>query len=167
MSPKIRNEFQQILEYWRAYSVLEVGATNRPDTLLTLPAIRHAKIRYGVNLEGPYEIEGAEIKKANANKLPFPDKYFDTIVCNATLEHDRKFWLSVAEMKRVAKKDAIIVIGVPGFGTNEQVFPIHNFPGDYYRFSDQAVKFLLEGLHSVEVKKLMEPLRIIGYGYKI
>jgi SAM-dependent methyltransferase len=41
---------------------------------------------------------------------------FDVVLCNSVLEHDGKFWLSLAEMRRVAKPGALLVIGVPGYG---------------------------------------------------
>jgi hypothetical protein len=46
-------------------------------------------------------------------------------------------------------------------------FQIHNWPGDYYRFSPQAVReVFLEGLEQIEVRTIMWPPRIIGVGTK-
>ena len=43
----------------------------------------------------------------------------------------------------------------------------HFFPGDYYRFTEQAMReVLLEGLVGVEVRKIMSPTRWIGWGRK-
>ncbi|MES2935542.1 MAG: methyltransferase domain-containing protein [Pseudomonadota bacterium] len=43
----------------------------------------------------------------------------------------------------------------------------HLFPGDYYRFSEQAVRdIFLGGLHDVSTAKVMNPPRIIGWGRK-
>ena len=44
---------------------------------------------------------------------------------------------------------------------------VHNFPGDYYRFSEQAmVEVLLNGLEVKEIETLLHPPRIIGVGRK-
>ena len=44
---------------------------------------------------------------------------------------------------------------------------IHSAPGDYYRFSPEAVQtVLLEGYQNVLVKSLLVPPRLIGYGTK-
>lgn len=45
-----------------------------------------------------------------AEKLPFPDGYFDVVVSTHTLEHLRKPELALAEMKRVSKGRLIIVV---------------------------------------------------------
>jgi SAM-dependent methyltransferase len=97
-------------------AVLEVGAVPSADTLLMLPALSRAKERIGVNLDQPSEIGGCPILQANANNLRcFEAGRFDVVLCNSVLEHDGKFWLSLAEMRRVAKPGALVIIGVPGY----------------------------------------------------
>lgn len=97
-------------------AVLEVGAVPSPDTLLMLPALVAATERVGVNLEQPSEIGGYPILQADAHDLRcFESDRFDVVLCNSVLEHDATFWLSLAEMRRVAKPGALVVIGVPGY----------------------------------------------------
>ncbi|HLD33831.1 MAG TPA: class I SAM-dependent methyltransferase [Candidatus Nanoarchaeia archaeon] len=55
--------------------------------------------------------EGKDIIRASAEKLPFPDKTFDTILC-VTAIHHFKLDAAILEMKRVAKKNAQLVITV-------------------------------------------------------
>jgi SAM-dependent methyltransferase len=44
---------------------------------------------------------------------------------------------------------------------------IHNFPGDYYRFSEQAMReILLEGMEGVSTRLVLSPPRVIGVGRK-
>ena len=45
----------------------------------------------------------------NIEKMPFPDKYFDTVVCTHTLEHVRNMHLAISELRRIGKKLVIIV----------------------------------------------------------
>jgi ubiquinone/menaquinone biosynthesis C-methylase UbiE len=97
-------------------AVLEVGAVPAPDTLLMLPALAAARERIGINLERASEIGGCPILQADAHNLScFEADRFDVVLCNSVLEHDGMFWLSLAEMRRVAKPEALVVIGVPGY----------------------------------------------------
>jgi SAM-dependent methyltransferase len=99
--------------------VLEIGAMPSPDTLLCLPALRHARRRVGVNLDGPATFGDIEIRRGNANDLRgidgFDDGSFDMVLCNSMLEHDPYFWKTLAEMRRLVRPGGVIGIGVPGY----------------------------------------------------
>jgi ubiquinone/menaquinone biosynthesis C-methylase UbiE len=139
----------------------------------------------------------------------FKDEFFDTVLCSAVLEHDKFFWKTISEIKRVTKPGGVIVIGVPGFadlsierflrnipligkyqrkyrkmpGEYQKIsfigkylgslyqstvtFKLHNYPGDYYRFSPQTVQeVFFEGMKDVDVRVIMVPPRIIASGIK-
>lgn len=153
-----------------------------------------------MNLDGPHRHRDVEILRADANSLAsmpgFGDDSFDTVLCNSVLEHDRFFWRTLAEMKRVTRPGGVIGIGVPGYaklplertasrlartlawirvpgrirdplGASTLTLQIHDHPGDYYRFSPQAVaEVFLEGLVDTELHTLMLPPRVIGFGVK-
>ena len=177
--------------------VLEVGATPSDDTLLCLPALAHATRRVGINLDGPHHHRGYEIIRGDAHDLTcFAAGEFDTVLCNATLEHDPRFWLTLAEIRRVARPGGLIAIGVPGFArlpsdtrlrrlaalpglahwirvpraalrSATLTLQVHDFPGDYYRFSPQAVREVFcAGLRDVAIETLMVPPRVIGSGLR-
>lgn len=160
-------------------AVLEIGAVAGPDSLLRLPALQNARRRVGLNQEP----QGAEIRVGNANHVPeFADGEFDVVLSNATLEHDPYFWKTLDEMKRLLAPGGILLIGIPGYGPMprsnwllrllrlEAATPtlgVHNYPGDYYRFSQQAVReIFLEGLNHKEVHRVLTPPRYIGIGRK-
>ncbi len=111
-------EFERICaRYQVSGSVLEVGAVPSKNSLLRMKSLCHAVEKIGINLQGPYEFEGFRILQGNANDMRlFPDSRFDVVLCNATLEHDKYFWKTVGEIKRVAKSGGLIVIGTPGYG---------------------------------------------------
>jgi hypothetical protein len=181
-----------------AGAVLEIGAVPAPDTLLMLPAIARASERVGINLQAPGEIGGCPILQADGHDLScFGAARFDVVLCNSVLEHDGRFWLSLAEMRRVARLGALIVIGVPGYAlpgfgrwrwlvgraarlpllgrlcaaaaeaylSGTPVLGLHDYPGDYYRFSAQACReILMAGLDRAEVRQILQPPRFIAWG---
>lgn len=198
MHPEVFQKFEEIcISRGAGGRVLEIGAIPAPDTLLCLPCLSAASERIGLNLDGPHAYCGFEILRGNANAMDgFPDACFDTVLCNSTLEHDRCFWKTLGEIRRVAKPGALIVLGVPGYSDFDLpahlrqltripllgqflrrrfddlnaatiTLPIHNYPGDYWRFSPQAMEqVLLDGLNAVEICSLLIPPRIIGSAVK-
>ena len=178
--------------------MLEVGATATDECLLDMKALQQVSEKIGIDMTGPHEQKGYKILKGNSNSMDFfQDNQFDAVLCNAVLEHDKYFWKTLSEIKRVTKPGGLIVISVPGYskGRTEKIkglwsrmplvrrlqshqylgmffnstitYEIHNWPGDYYRFSPQAVReVFLEGLEQVEVRTVMLPPRVIGVGTK-
>lgn len=76
---------------------------------------------------------------SSGHALPFPDEYFDVVISTEMLEHDPAFWLSMKEMGRVLKKNGYLIITARGNG-----FPLHDYPGDYWRFMVQSFFELLK-----------------------
>ena len=159
----------------RPERALEVGGLMGADSLLRFPELAGSE-RYCLNLvELPSE-DGITAVTGNANDMRgvFKDDTFDLIVSSATLEHDKRFWLTVGEMKRVLKPGGLLIISVPGYvkdperdqGRATHTYRVH-YAFDYYRFSEQAVReVFFEGMHRVRVRPVMFPPRIFGHGYK-
>jgi SAM-dependent methyltransferase len=201
MHPSVFEAFERICGTLAVSGrVLEIGASPRHQSLLTLPCLRNAKERIGIGLDGDGEGEGHSIRRGDAHDLrAFADGMFDLVLSNAMLEHDPRFWLSVTEARRVTAPGGHLAIGVPGFGAMGSVpllgllrrlarvpfigagwsaaltaaeasaltLGLHNFPGDYYRFSEQAMRaVLLEGMQVCRVDMILAPPRIIGLGRK-
>jgi len=200
MHPAVFRVFETICSNHGARGpVLEVGAVPGPESLLRLVSLRDSGPRIGLNLTGGGEYDGYRIIEGNANAMTqFTDGQFATVLCNATLEHDRCFWKSVAEIHRVTARGGRIAIGVPGYaGMGPETFAprrsllgwllrigargkhaetiaagtvtlgVHNFPGDYYRFSEQAVReIFMAGLADVVLHTVLNPPRIIAAGRK-
>jgi len=172
MHPRVFQEFEKLCAtHGAGGEVLEIGAVPHPDTLLCLEALSGAPRKVGVNIEPACRYRDFEIVQADANDLAvFPDRSFDTILCNATLEHDRFFWKTLAEIRRVGKPGALVIIGVPGYArlglgvlkgplawltragwlwpkrlsgawrASTLTLVMHDYPQDYYRFSPTAVR---------------------------
>lgn len=200
MSPEVYAAFEAICQREAIEGpVLEVGAWPGPDSLLRLPALASIPEKTGINMEAVASDDMITMVVGNANAMPmFADETFGCVLCNATLEHDPRFWLTLAEIRRVTKPGGLIVIGVPGFrgmgpkhlapqrslvgrmirllaavtrhdalvaGTS--TLGVHNFPGDYYRFTEQAVReVFFEGLVEPRIRWVMTPPRVIGWARK-
>ena len=199
MHEKIYEQFDRICRERRAGgAVLETGAVPSDASLLALPSLKNAVSKTGVNLDPPSRYKDFAILQVNSNLMNcFGSNQFDTVLCNATLEHDKHFWKTLAEIQRVAKPGALVVLGAPGYtrpglekwakkiarklpfaGTafrgrlddlcaSTLTLHVHNYPGDYYRFSPQTFReVFFEGMREVEIFPLLTPPRIIGSGIK-
>jgi SAM-dependent methyltransferase len=187
--PTVFNAFEEICSA-RGISgaVLEIGATPDRTTLLNLPSLAGAREKIGIDISGESRCDGFVILKVDANDMScFPDQRFDAVLCNAMLEHDRYFWKTLAEIRRVLRAGGVLVIGAPGYRYPPRpsrfrrllaevwaiphatpTFPVHNFPGDYYRFSEQAFReVFFEGMREVTVQAVMNPPRFIGAGTRV
>ncbi len=74
---------------------------------------------------------------ADASDMPFSDKTFDLIICQAVLEHIKDPKKVISEIKRVLKKEGFLYCTVPflqGY---------HADPDDYQRYTTQGIKYLL------------------------
>jgi len=193
MHPAVYQLFQTLCQPLQLRGqVLEVGAVAGPDGLLQLPALARASRRVGLNQQP----QGPGILVGNANHMDmFADGQFQAVLCNATLEHDGRFWLTLDHIRRVTEPGGYIVLGVPGYGpmgtpghfpalpgwlhrllralpwpalhASTPTLGVHNFPGDYYRFSQQAVQdIFLEGLVHTRVHRVLNPPRFVGIGQK-
>ena len=176
--------------------VLEIGATPDDSSLLNMKALSNATEKIGLNIDGPYKYRDFSIIQGNANSMTcFQDGSFDLVLCSSVLEHDKYFWKTLGEMKRVTKSGGLLMIGVPGYGSfpgEKYVLGVikiivrlwpkinssflansaitlrpHNYPEDYYRFSPQAFKdIFFEDMVDVEIRTVMHPPRVIGFGIK-
>jgi len=61
-----------------------------------------------------------------------------TVVALSTFEHVPHFWKGFEEVHRVLRPDGALVVACPFY------FHIHAYPSDYWRFTPEALKLLLE-----------------------
>ena len=64
----------------------------------------------GVDLVPKTVNDDFKIEAGNIENLSFPDGYFDTVICNHTLEHVLDLPKAINELKRIAKKKLIITV---------------------------------------------------------
>lgn len=108
--------------------------------------------------------EGTGVDRVeNVHQLTFSDASVGTVLCADTLEHVANPILALSEMKRVLRADGLILM------TSVMDFPIHDYPSDYWRFTPEAFRLLLEGLPYTLVGYEGDPTKphtVIGLGSK-
>lgn len=75
---------------------------------------------------------------ADATDIPLPDKYCDTIICFQVLEHLPHPADAINKMSRVLKKNGTIIF------STIQLYPLHDKPHDYYRYTKYGLNNLLK-----------------------
>lgn len=123
--------------------VLDVGCGKSPyRSVLTSVAeyvgmdvfdSRYDKLQVGVWFDG--------------SEFPLQDGSFDSVLCTEVLEHVPDPRLHVSEAARVLKKGGRILLTTPF------IWPIHDEPHDYQRFTHYGLKMLLgqAGFEEIEI----------------
>jgi SAM-dependent methyltransferase len=105
-----------------------------------------------------YESKGVKIV-ADLNKtLPIEDDSFDTAICISVVEHLLEPQLALNEICRILKPGSYLLLSTPW------IFPFHNVPDDYFRFSGKALNYMLEkaGFKIIENYPTGGKIRIIS-----
>lgn len=71
---------------------------------------------------------------------------FDVILCTSVLEHVYDFESAIANIYEALKPGGIAIILVPG------MYPLHDEPQDYWRFTEHALRRLLKAFKEVNIE---------------
>src|SRR5262245_21402804 len=82
----------------------------------------------------------------NVESLPRADQSVGSVLALNVFEHVERFWRGFDEIQRVLRPDGLFLFSVPFH------LHIHAYPNDYWRFTPEAVRLLLDRL----------PAKIIG-----
>lgn len=164
-------------------TILDVGSLDENGSVKD--AINHSKNRPFRTLLGGgnrYEYAGVDMREGknvdvvlNAHDLldRFDPDSIDFVTCCEMIEHDDRFWLSIECMRKIVKPGGWLLVTAPGIH-----FFRHDYPDDFYRFTDSAFKkYIFEGYEDVVVGSFQEfnkypgyeplgPDSIMGYGRK-
>lgn len=87
---------------------------------------------------------------ADAHALPFSERSFEQIICSEVLEHLYEPARAAREMARVLQKGGLVALTVPF------VYPVHEAPHDYQRFTSYGLRrlFVSSGFDVQQVTEL-------------
>lgn len=77
--------------------------------------------------------------------MPFPDNSFDAVFLIEVLEHVHNPPKALNEIYRVLKPGGKLIFSVPF------IFPLHDRPGDYFRYTKYGLKLLLSEYEQVRI----------------
>lgn len=86
------------------------------------------------------EFSGITYIKSSIEKLPFADKSFDIVTCHHTIEHIREIDKAIAELKRIARKQLIIVTPKQRYYYYTLDLHLHFFPKKEYLLQAVGIK---------------------------
>lgn len=112
---------------------LDIGCSNSPYSKF-FPN----RIGFDINKGKGVDVVG------DAHNQPFNDNEFDIILCTEVLEHLKKPKMAISEVKRVLKPDGKLML------TTRFIFPLHDTPGDYYRYTIYGLKELFKAGWEIE-----------------
>lgn len=122
---------EKILQTIKGKTVLEVGCGR--GYLANLMSENHNVTGCDIVISDGLKKKYPEIKfvQGNIQSLPFADNSFDTVVSTHTLEHVQDLPGAVSELRRIAKKELIIV--VPRQRPYKYTFSLHTqfFPYEW------------------------------------
>ena len=70
---------------------------------------------------------------------------YDVIICMNVLEHVFEYQKAIDNLYRALKKGGELVVFVP------MIYPLHDEPHDYWRFTEHSLRKMLNGFCKVEV----------------
>jgi SAM-dependent methyltransferase len=134
-------------------SLLNAGCGNR-DLAEWFAASGVAEVTsYDIASDLPGAVTGS------LDAMPFADGSFDTILCNAVLEHVGQVDAVMAELARVLKPGGHAVLAIPFLQ------PYHPCPGDYRRYTRDGMIALGEsvGLEIVTILPVHSAAQSVGW----
>jgi len=131
--------------------LLDIGCGKMPyrDAIC---ANSQVKQYVGLDLESAKYLKGEERPDQvwDGKRIPFDNGSFDSVMCTEVLEHCLHPEEILTEAHRVLKPGGLIFFTVPF------LWPLHETPNDYFRYTPFALAALLEetGYESIEIRAL-------------
>ena len=104
------------------------------------------------------DLEGIDLVCA-LDKMPVHNSYFDSIICNAVLEHVPEPIPAIKELYRVLRKGGYLYLCIPFMQ------PEHLNPGDYQRYTKDGIIKLVQdaGFRVVKCEGIASVYQTIGW----
>lgn len=120
--------------------VLEIGA----GTLYSRRTLMHLKSYVSLDLD----ITAKPTIVGDVHHLPFTEKQFDTILILEVLEHCPEPGRVLNECRRVLSENGHLLL------STRFLYAQHNAPYDYFRFTQESLKYLLRDWKSLSITPL-------------
>lgn len=88
-------------------------------------------------------IDAPTYPDVDIHKMPYKNDTFDYVIADQVLEHVRKPWIGVEEVRRVLKPGGLTIL------TSALIFPVHGVPHDYWRFTPDGLRVLCENFSKI------------------
>ena len=143
--------------------LLDVGCGEKPYEPIFRPYVSEY---IGVEQRSTFELTAAGSGSGrgpdvlySGDRLPFPDKSFDTVLSVQVLEHTPRPHQLMQEMSRVLADDGILILLAPF------QFRLHEQPHDYFRYSSHGLRQLCSevGLEVVQVEPQGSLWSVLGH----
>lgn len=74
---------------------------------------------------------------------------FDAVLCLHLFEHVARPWIILDNIKFILQTGGVMYVSIPTIG-----YPVHNYPGDYWRVTEQTVKeVIFDGYNVLEIEQ--------------
>jgi SAM-dependent methyltransferase len=141
--------------------LLDVGCGEKPYESIFRPYVSEY---IGVEQRSTFELTAAGSRRGpdvlySGDRLPFPDKSFDTVLSVQVLEHTPRPHQLMQEMSRVLADDGKLILLAPF------QFRLHEQPHDYFRYSSHGLRQLCSevGLEVVQVDPQGSLWSVLGH----
>lgn len=136
------SKVQEVATGAKGKIVLEIGSGKKVDGNYSYSAehlFPNAKefIKTDINPEFGHQILDITTMKTKAE--------YDVVLCLNVLEHVYNFQTAVDNLHRSLKKNGTLVVAVPF------AFPLHDEPGDYWRFTEHSLQKILGNFSDVAI----------------
>ena len=140
-------------DYWRHFridyaglAVLDLGSSQgsfaaSPGFVGALKALAQARLHISLDVE----TRARPRVVGDAQRLPFPSECFDVVIANNVIEHLEDPQLGTAEILRVVRPSGLVLFTVPF------LYPVHEAPHDFTRFTVYGLQRLFRDFSSIEV----------------
>lgn len=120
--------------------VLNIGASGPiPDLLTGMPGIQLCCLDINPDKKPDIVCDATDMQGV------IDDNTYDAVVLMEVLEHIPEPAKALAEIRRILKPDGILL------GSTPFLFPIHDAPHDYYRYTIYGLTHLLRGYANVRI----------------
>lgn len=149
--PSIEEELAPCKKYFNG-NILNAGSGSRDISSMCNGILINQDISYGNHNANTHIF-------SPLHRIPFRDGFFDTIICNAVLEHVENPYEVMKEFNRVCKMDGSLILAIPFMQ------PEHLDPTDFQRYTFDGINKIAvdNGFEVIKVENIHSVYSTIGW----